>query len=96
MKSKKHVSKKKKATKIHMKGINRQRTPENKGCLPGGNISSSLHQRAKPAAGRSTQLMRKAVELSLLYRLFASHYYKSQGNLPITALKTKLSRQDPS
>lgn len=39
-KSKKHVSKKKKATKIHIKGINRQRTVENKGCLPGGNISS--------------------------------------------------------
>lgn len=66
------MSNKKKATKIHIKGINRQRTPENKGCLPGGNISSSPHQLAKPAAGRSTQPMRKTVELSLLYRLFAS------------------------
>lgn len=79
-----------------MKGINRQRTPENKGCLPGGNISSSPHQPAKSAAGRSTQLVRKRVELSFLYRLLACHYYKYQGNSPITTLKTKLSRQDPS
>lgn len=56
----------------------------------------SPHQLAKPAAGRSMQLVKKTVELSLLYRLFASRYYKSQGNLPITTLKIKLSRQDPS
>lgn len=32
--------KRKRPQNIHIKGINRQRTPENKGCLPGGNTSS--------------------------------------------------------
>lgn len=32
--------KRKRQQNIHMKGINRQRNPEHKGCLPGGNTSS--------------------------------------------------------
>lgn len=56
----------------------------------------SPHELSKHARDRSTKLVRKKVKLPLLYTLFASHYYKSQGNLPVTTLKTKLSRQDPS
>lgn len=41
-------------------------------------------------------LVRKTVKLLLLYRSFASHCYRSQGNLPGTTLKPKLCRRDPS
>lgn len=88
--------KRKRQQNVHMKGINRQRNQNTKDASQVAIHLHSPHQLSKPAAGRSTELRRKTIELSLLYRLFASHDYKSQGNLPITTLKIKLSRQDPS